>query len=399
MKALALLCALGCARAERMPECTYPTTSSCISRDSRYTDDGWLFKEYLIEGVHMSVATRSGDYAVRWLCGGLNPTGYLAPRFNMPYLPYFAYEVELVDCNIALDSSYSDLFMDLNINSKYVKTLTISSSATRPQNSQWFSTNYLEKMKNEATSKNWLTDAAADLPKIFLEHLTLRRIPMTIEQFISIHNITSLTLVDTGLEEVMNLEEFPNLKRLELREPYLLNAEKLNASSIEELVLHAPDAGLAAMPQLRNATFIEVYMMGRLFGNCTNLEHLALIDGTLSVLPDHWLVGCSALKSLKLTQLRNLIEIPGDLLVDTTELLYLDLSHNSLETMPEGLLKHTRSLEYLDVSDNHLKTLSANLPVSLKYVYACGNDRYSFLISQDLINLEDFDCIEITVQS
>ncbi|XP_063376749.1 platelet glycoprotein V-like isoform X1 [Cydia fagiglandana] len=275
--------------------------------------------------------------------------------------------------------------MNLNINSKYAKTLTISLSTTRPQNSQWFSTDDLQEIKSkyQARSNNWLTAAANEISKNSLEHLTLRGIPVTTDQFISIHNIKSLTLVDTGLEEVMDLSEFSNLTRLELREPYLLNAEKLSATSIEELVLHAPDAGLAAMSHLRNATFIEVYMMGRLFGNCSNLKHLALINGTLSALPDHWLVGCSALRSLKL---------PDDLLADTTELRHLDLSHNSLGTLPEGLLDNTRGLEYLDVSDNHLKSLPAKLPVFLKKVYACGNDHFP-MTSQNLKVLEDWGCI------
>ncbi|XP_063358861.1 protein toll-like [Cydia amplana] len=389
MKAFALLFALGCARAELMPKCIY---SSCVTRDSRDTDDGWLLKEYLLEGAHMSIATRSGHYAVRWSCGGLNPAGYLAPRFSKPYV---AYEVELVDCNVPLDSSYTDLFKSLNINSKYAKSLTINLSTTQPQISQWFSTDNLQKIKNkyQARSNNWLTAAADDLPKNSLEHLTLCGIPMTTDQFISIHNIISLTLIETGLEEVMDLEEFSKLTRLELRDPYLLNAEKLNTTSIEELVLYAPDAGLAAMPHVRNATFIEVYVMGRLFGNCSNLKHLALIDGTLSVLPDHWLVGCSALKSLKITQLRNLMQIPGDLLADTTELRSLDLSHNSLETLPEGLLDNTRSLEYLDISDNHLKSLPAKLPVSLKKLYACGNYHHFPLAYQNLKFLEEGGCI------
>ncbi|XP_047987729.1 uncharacterized protein LOC125227451 isoform X2 [Leguminivora glycinivorella] len=257
MRLLALLCSIGCAGAELMPGC-YST--SCVTRDYTHTG-GWLVKDYLVDGALMSVATKPGDYAVRWSCHGLNPIDEPAPRV---YTSYIAYEVELIDCDIPQTVSYMD-------------------------------------------------------------------------------------------------------------------------------------AGLTAMPQLRNATFIEVYMMGRLFGNCTNLNHLALIDGTLSVLPDHWLVGCSALISLKITQLRNLNKVPGDLLDDTTVLRYLDLSHNSLEALPEGLLDNTRSLEHLNVGDNNLKTLPENLPISLKRVEACGNDQRP-LTYKTLSTLEHWACIKIMSQ-
>ncbi|XP_047987728.1 uncharacterized protein LOC125227451 isoform X1 [Leguminivora glycinivorella] len=391
MRLLALLCSIGCAGAELMPGC-YST--SCVTRDYTHTG-GWLVKDYLVDGALMSVATKPGDYAVRWSCHGLNPIDEPAPRV---YTSYIAYEVELIDCDIPQTVSYMDLIKKLNITSKYTKSLTISTTM-RPRNSKWFSTDDLEKIKNkhQVGSNNWLAAAAANLPKNFLDNLTLRGIPMTIDQFISIQKLKSLTLVDTGLEKMMNLKDFSNLKRLELREPYLLNAENLNATNFEELVLHSPDAGLTAMPQLRNATFIEVYMMGRLFGNCTNLNHLALIDGTLSVLPDHWLVGCSALISLKITQLRNLNKVPGDLLDDTTVLRYLDLSHNSLEALPEGLLDNTRSLEHLNVGDNNLKTLPENLPISLKRVEACGNDQRP-LTYKTLSTLEHWACIKIMSQ-
>ncbi|XP_063376750.1 uncharacterized protein LOC134664095 isoform X2 [Cydia fagiglandana] len=95
MKALALLCALGCACAQFLPECDYPL---CVTRD-RHTNDGWLLKEYLLEGTHMSIATRSSHYAVRWSCGGLNLTGNLAPAV-LNRMPDVAYAVELVGCNI-----------------------------------------------------------------------------------------------------------------------------------------------------------------------------------------------------------------------------------------------------------------------------------------------------------
>ncbi|XP_047987730.1 uncharacterized protein LOC125227451 isoform X3 [Leguminivora glycinivorella] len=105
MRLLALLCSIGCAGAELMPGC-YST--SCVTRDYTHTG-GWLVKDYLVDGALMSVATKPGDYAVRWSCHGLNPIDEPAPRV---YTSYIAYEVELIDCDIPQTVSYM-VFTDI----------------------------------------------------------------------------------------------------------------------------------------------------------------------------------------------------------------------------------------------------------------------------------------------
>ncbi|XP_073941243.1 uncharacterized protein [Choristoneura fumiferana] len=194
-----------------------------------------------------------------------------------------------------------------------------------------------------------------------LQRLSLKKISMTTDQFMSFRNVVNLSLIETGLEEIPDLSLFSRLEYLSVREGRLLDARRLAAApALRALVLEAPDAALAAVPRLKRATFINAYATDRIFGNCSELESLSVERGSLNALRAGWLAGCARLRRLDLHD--NLLEaLPDSLLTDAVALTYLDLSHNMLRALPSDLLKRSKTLTHLNVSHNLLTAVPNDL--------------------------------------
>lgn len=288
-----------------------------------------------------------------WRCAGGAALGDAAPAFPAPRR---AAALLLAGCRAPPSRPYSELLRRLNVDTH---RLRIASLSARSFDARLVDIP-LTELSVHAERPIGLENDFAHLRET-LERVSLERITLTTDQFMSLRNVVNLSLVETGLEEVPDLSRFGRLRWLALRERGLLRAPGLAAApALRWLTLAAPDAALAAMPGLVGATFVGAYAMERVFGGCGALESLAVERGALRGLRAGLLEGCARLRRLSLA--RGALEaVPGALLAGAPGLTLLDLSHNRLRALPGGLLRRSGRLTRLDVSHNLLSALPAEL--------------------------------------